>query len=242
MEGTQKMPANPTQLPEDICVLHIDRNQLFREGLRRILHETPFKILGEASSLRDGIDQIASLNPHLIIVDTNVTQKPSANCARESLIDLMVGVESASARARVVMLTDTVAIPRLANALGAGLGGYLLKDMSAEALKQSLQLVHLGETVFPTDLADLLINNRFVALGSNGSDGRNEGLSGRETEILSCLVNGHSNKAIANQLEITEGTVKVHLKGILKKIHVNNRTQAAIWAVQNGIVAEVNDG
>ncbi len=64
-------------------------------------------------------------------------------------------------------------------------------------------------------------------------------MSDRETEILACLVNGHSNKAIANQLQITEGTVKVHLKGVLKKIHASNRTQAAIWALQNGIIADV---
>ncbi len=77
-------------------------------------------------------------------------------------------------------------------------------------------------------------------MSSNGSATNGHGgLSPRETEILSCLVNGLSNKEIAIRLDITEGTVKVHLKGVLKKIHVHNRTQAAIWAVQNGIVADV---
>lgn len=211
-------------------VLHIDRNQLFREGLRRILDGSPFYVSFEASSFNDGNNQITAQSPGMVIIDTNGYG--------EVLPELMYTARSVAVPPRVVILTDTVAIPRLASALSAGVDGYLLKDMSADALKQSLRLVMIGEKVFPTDLAHLLINNRFVA--QNGAPtARNGVLSDRETEILACLVNGHSNKAIANRLQITEGTVKVHLKGVLKKIHASNRTQAAIWALQNGIVADV---
>lgn len=219
------------QTMDKILVLHIDRNQLFREGLRRILSDSPFMVEGEASSLEEGLDQIPALNPRMIIIDP-------AGC-NTALTDLMSHARDFSPEVRVVVLTDTVGIPRLTNALTAGVDGYLLKDMSTDALKQSLLLVLAGETVFPTNLAHLLINNRFMAVGNGGRGGRNGVLSDRETEILSCLVNGRSNKMIANHLEITEGTVKVHLKGILKKINVTNRTQAAIWAVQHGIVADV---
>ena len=215
----------------NISILHIDRNQLFREGVRRILSNSPFSVQGEASSLADGLDQIPALKPCVIIVDTN-------DC-HDVLTNLMISARGISPRAHVVILTDTVAIARLADALSAGVDGYLLKDMSPDALKQSLKLVLMGEKVFPTDLAYLLVNNRFLASGNGGQGGGNGHLSDRETEILSCLVNGLSNKVIANQLQITEGTVKVHLKGILKKIQVQNRTQAAIWAIQHGIVADV---
>jgi two-component system nitrate/nitrite response regulator NarL len=213
-------------------VLHIDRNQLFREGLRRILDDSPFYVSFEAASFPEGASQVIAQKPGIVIIDTDGYG--------EVLPELMHCARSVAVPPRVVVLTNTVGIPRLASALSAGVDGYLLKDMSAEALKQSLSLVMMGEKVFPTDLADLLINNRFVAQSENGGPtARNSTLSERETEILACLVNGHSNKAIANRLQITEGTVKVHLKGVLKKIHAQNRTQAAIWALQHGIVADV---
>lgn len=214
-------------------VLHIDRNQLFREGLRRILEDSPFYVACEAASFSDGIGQVTAQSPGIVIVDPNGHG--------DILPELMFCARSVATPPRVVVLTDTVGIPRLAGALSAGVDGYLLKDMSADALKQSLRLVLMGEKVFPTDLAYLLINNRFIAqpTAGQGDTGAIGNLSDREAEILACLVNGHSNKAIANRLQITEGTVKVHLKGVLKKIHVSNRTQAAIWALQNGIVADV---
>ena len=216
-------------ISSDIRVLHIDRNQLFREGLRRILQDTCFRVRAAVASVKDGIDQMSALSPDLVLVDAH------ENC--EALPDLMYGAKRVSPQPRVVMLTDTVAIPRLASALGAGLHGYLLKDMSAEALKQSLHLVRMGQTVFPTNLADLLIDSRLFTAGTGGHAEHTKTLSDRELQILSCLVHGHSNKAIGNQLDIAEGTVKMHLKGIVKKIHVSNRTQAAIWAVQHGIAS-----
>lgn len=215
---------------DETPVLHIDRNQLFREGLKRILDDSPFYVSFEAASFSEGASQVIATKPGIVIIDTDGYG--------EVLPELMQCARSVAVPPRVVVLTNTVGIPRLAAALSAGVDGYLLKDMSAEALKQSLRLVLMGEKVFPTDLADLLINNRFVAQ-NGGQTERSGTLSERETEILACLVNGHSNKAIANRLQITEGTVKVHLKGVLKKIHAQNRTQAAIWALQHGIVADV---
>jgi len=215
---------------QQVSTLLIDRNQLFREGLRRILEGSSFSILFEGASFAAGASQIASGHPGMIIIDTSGYG--------DVLPELMLMARSESNPPRVVVLTDTVAIPRLVSALTAGVDGYLLKDMSTNALKQSLNLVLMGEKVFPTDLAHLLINNRFTAQSSRSAE-RGGTLSERESEILACLVNGHSNKVIANRLQITEGTVKVHLKGVLKKIHANNRTQAAVWALQNGIVGDV---
>ena len=219
-------------LTESANILHIDRNRLFREGLRRILIDSPFVIQGEAPTIEDGVKQISSLKPNMIIVDPG-------GFSNGALDDLIHNAATLSPKPRVVVLTDKVGMASLANALDAGASGYLLKDMSTEALTQSLRLVLMGETVLPTDLAHLLINNRFIVSHNGTPVNGSGGLSGRETEILACLVNGASNKAIANQLDITEGTVKVHLKGILKKIRVQNRTQAAIWAIQNGVVADV---
>ena len=107
--------------------------------------------------------------------------------------DLIHNAGALSPKPRVVVLTDKVGMSSLANALDAGASGYLLKDMSTDALTQSLRLVLMGEAVFPTDLPYLLINNRFIVSRNGAPVNGSGGLSGRETEILSCLVNGASN-------------------------------------------------
>jgi two-component system nitrate/nitrite response regulator NarL len=124
-------------------------------------------------------------------------------------------------------------VDALRDAMNAGANGYLMKDVSPEALIQSLELVIMGEKVFPTNLASMLLD--MSAITPQHSI---RGLSPREQEILQSLVTGASNKLIAIKLGITEATVKVHLKTLLRKIDVNNRTQAAIWAMNNGFTAE----
>lgn len=218
-----------TQKPgTEISIVHIDHNQLFREGLRRILGDSRYRVVGEATSSAEGIRLVTVLKPQLIIMDTR-------DC-KGALAELMASARAVSPRPGVVVLTDKLEIPPLARALEAGVDGYLLKDMSSESLRQSLELVLTGEKVFPTALTDFLVDDQFVVSQNAKIEGRSGALSNREAEILTCLVNGHSNKTIANQLHIMEGTVKVHLKGILKKIRVRNRTQAAIWAIHNGVM------
>jgi two-component system, NarL family, nitrate/nitrite response regulator NarL len=132
------------------------------------------------------------------------------------------------------VLAGDCSVDALRDAMNAGADGYLMKDVSPEALIQSLELVMMGEKVFPTNLAAMLfdLNNASSPVNSI------RGLSPREQEILRALVTGSSNKLIAIKLGITEATVKVHLKTLLRKIDVNNRTQAAIWAMNNGFTAE----
>lgn len=216
----------------EIRILHIDPNQLFREGLRRILSGPRFDMESEATTVRQALETIAERMPDIVIVDTSSVDN--------QLDDVMKALNSLSPRPRVVVLTEILILATLTHALGAGVDGYLLKNMSPEALEHSLNLVVVGEKVFPTELAHLLVNNRYSPR-PGGTTVNGKRLSNREGEILSCLVNGESNKGIANLLQITEGTVKVHLKGILKKINVTNRTQAAIWALQNGMACDVSE-
>jgi two-component system, NarL family, nitrate/nitrite response regulator NarL len=150
-------------------------------------------------------------------------------------------IRAAALRTRIVFLTESIRINRLADALAEGVDGYLLKNMSAEALHQSLQLVLLGEKVFPTDLAHLLTNDRMASRNGTAQWRHVNGLSGREMQILGCLRNGAQNKQIARDLQIADSTVKVHLKAILKKIGAQNRTQAAIWALAQGVREIVPD-
>lgn len=214
-------------------VFHIDSNQLFREGLRRILSDSPFKIDGESSTFGDGLTRISELAPDVVILDGSL--------CKETPQEKIKPLAELSPMPKIVVLAESLCLVALRRALMSGVDGYLLKNMSPDALKQSLNLVIMGEKVFPTALARVLVDNRFIPQANEPEFGtsRHSRLSERETEILSCLVNGYSNKSIANHLDITEGTVKVHLKGILKKINAQNRTQAAIWALQHGIVNEI---
>jgi two-component system, NarL family, nitrate/nitrite response regulator NarL len=209
----------------------IDSSRLFREGLRRIFSDSSFEVVHEAFSIEDALPFIESLQPALVLADL-----PDGG---EALTAAVNKIRAAAPSARIVVLTETIRVSRLADALSAGVDGYLLKNMSGDALQQSLRLVLLGEKVFPTDLAHLLTNGRIMSRSDNGQIGHFNGLSDREMQILACLLNGAQNKQIAYELKISDGTVKVHLKAILKKIHVQNRTQAAIWALNHGIARDI---
>ncbi|SMH60739.1 LuxR C-terminal-related transcriptional regulator [Azospirillum agricola] len=212
-----------------INVFLIDANKLFREGMKRLFEGTPFHVVGEAGSLRDGTAPMNAIGPDGI--DMLLVDLPSGV---DDEVEAMRVLREEHPHIKTVILTTDLDTRRLSAALGAGAGGYLLKDIACEALMQSLKLVMMGEKVFPTHLAELLVSGRTEDMGAELPT-RRKGLSQREVQILRCLLNGNSNKMIANHLHITEATVKVHLKSLLRKINASNRTQAAIWALNNGI-------
>ncbi|PWC88239.1 response regulator transcription factor, partial [Azospirillum sp. TSO5] len=194
---------------DPINVFLIDANKLFREGMKRLFEGTPFNVVGEAGSLREGLSTLnTGTNPDLILIDL-----PSG---ADEEVDAMRTLRENHPSIRIVILTNDLETRRLSAALGAGAGGYLLKDIACEALMQSLKLVMMGEKVFPTHLAELLVSGRTEDMGAELPT-RRKGLSQREVQILRCLLNGNSNKMIANHLNITEATVKVHLKSLLRK-------------------------
>ena len=213
---------------DPVNVFLIDANKLFREGMKRLFENSPFKVIGEAGSLREGVPAVeaAGTRPELILIDLA--------SGGEDEVEAMRTLRAQYPQIRVVILTSDLCTRRLSGALGAGADGYLMKDIACEALMQSLRLVMMGEKVFPTHLAELLVSGRADDMGAE-VPARRKGLSQREVQILRCLLNGNSNKMIANHLNITEATVKVHLKSLLRKINASNRTQAAIWALNNGI-------
>ncbi|WP_209880295.1 LuxR C-terminal-related transcriptional regulator [Azospirillum soli] len=213
---------------DPVNVFLIDANKLFREGMKRLFETTPFKVIGEAGSLREGVPAVeaAGNRSDLILIDL-------ASGGDEE-VESMRALRAEHPQIRIVILTSDLCTRRLSGALGAGADGYLMKDIAPDALMQSLKLVMMGEKVFPTHLAELLVSGRHEDMGTE-VPARRKGLSQREIQILRCLLNGNSNKMIANHLHITEATVKVHLKSLLRKINASNRTQAAIWALNNGI-------
>ena len=194
----------------------IEANRLFRQGLKHLLADTRFAVEAEFSTTGQAVDGAIASGLVIVGEDGDLQQ-----------------LRGAYPGARIVVLASDFAVDALRDAMNAGADGYLMKDVSPEALLQSLELVMMGEKVFPTNLAAMLFDMNVIAPQHSV-----RGLSPREQEILQALVTGSSNKLIAIKLGITEATVKVHLKTLLRKIDVNNRTQAAIWAMNNGFTAD----
>ena len=206
-------------------VILIDVSRLFREGLRRIFADSALTVVHESVSVEEALPVMRSLRPSLVLCDIAGSG--------DALTSQIGEIRAAAPSARIVVLTQAIRVDRLADALAAGVDGYLAKNLSADALLQALRLVLLGEKVLPTDLADLLTTRH--TSWPNSQPHPMNGLSDREMQILACLVKGDQNKQIAQALNISDGTVKVHLKAILKKTGAQNRTQAAIWAMDHGI-------
>lgn len=212
-----------------IDVTLLSRNEIAREGLRRILLSDQFDVRSsamDAASLDGSEPAGRSERPHIIIIDDSPGNDAIGSCRELS---------AKYPNARLVLLADDYEFDEVALAFGCGIDGYIVKEISCEPLIESLKLVALGEKVLPSQLAR---NLSFVSAGSTGGDWHEgvaaAGLSEREVEILRCLTLGLANKVVSRRLSISEATVKVHVKAILRKLRVANRTQAAIWAIKHG--------
>ncbi|MBI3453705.1 MAG: response regulator transcription factor, partial [Rhodospirillales bacterium] len=183
--------------------LLIHRNRLIRHGLKTVLQGSSLTVVGEADRLGEGLAAIATgIRADLVLLDGPA----SAEQEREAVQRLRAVLP----KARLVVLASESSPQRLTNAFQSGIDGYLMDNLAPGALVQSLQLVMMGEKVFPTQMtAPAAAQPHPAAFG---------GLSPRETQILRCLANGDSNKQIAARLSITEGTVKVHVRSLMRKI------------------------
>lgn len=200
----------------------VDADKLFRAGLTRLFDDTPCRIVYDTS----GVETIEGCAepPELILL--GITEQTD-----EDAVAILRGLFP---EARIVVLSQDIGLARMGKMFDQGANGYLVKSISPEALVQSLNLVMAGQNVYPSELAMLITRGPAEQPQARSS----RGLSEREHQILQGLLRGESNKMIALKLGITEATVKVHLKSLLRKINVRNRTQAAIWAMNNGLDAE----
>ncbi|WP_243373939.1 LuxR C-terminal-related transcriptional regulator [Microvirga solisilvae] len=218
-----------------IPTLLVEPNTLLREGLRRILAETPYNPVSLAASFDEALAGWEAANhPFLMIMD--------GVRAHDEACHQIQRLKADSPSARVLILVDRYDLKQIIAAFQAGADAYLVKSVSCEVLVKTLDLVMLGEVVFPSIVLELLREHALhvdpeveTQAMEKPADGhfQSKGLSVRETVILRCLMEGDSNKLIARKFDITEATVKVHVKAILRKIHAKNRTQAAIWAASH---------
>jgi len=206
-------------------ILIIDDHPLFRKGVAQLIAMAPhLAVVGEASNGERGVEMAKALDPDLILLDLNM--------AGMGGIETLKAIHAAGLDCRVVILTVSDDADELVAAIRAGADGYLLKDMEPEDLLSAIDGALNGRTVIGERLSGLLARAIHEEAVTKQRD--TAVLTDREKEILQGLVQGLANKLIARNLRITEATVKVHVKNLLKKLGFHSRLEAAVWAVGRG--------
>lgn len=217
------------QVGVGVDTLILGRNAILCEGLRRILAEQGFAIRPLLPHDADWTLPNDRASPALIVVDSP---------AIDEGIDACSLLRSTYPEAKIVLISDTSDLDPVCRACAVGIDGYVLKAIGCDALVGALRLVLLGEKIIPAQSLALLASSRVPSFGMDAPAAPSDvDLTDREIEILGRLVHGDANKIISRRLQITEATVKVHVKAVLRKLKVMNRTQAAIWAVNHGLFA-----
>ena len=203
-------------------VVIVDDHPLFRKGLTQLLQTLPrFHLVGEASTGREGIILARQAQPDLLLLDLNMKDM--------SGLEVLKHIKAMDLDTRVVMITVSDQAEDLISALREGADGYLLKDMEPEEMVASLQAAANGRVIVSDSLTHLLA----AALREDKRPRTAEDaqLTEQELRILELIAGGLSNKQIGKELDIAEGTVKVHVKHLLRKLGLRSRVEAAVWAV-----------
>ena len=206
------------------CVV-VSPNQFFRDGVRQALRNTAFDIVADAATAPQ-IVSVTRSGVDLLIWSPGVSDDLEAE-AGELRIHFTSGPPT-----RFVVLTDTDDIPLVGRVAALGVDAILSHSMAAEVFAPTLDVIMLGQPVFPPTVVQAASFQAAAGSGIAEEKLGAAGLTGREAQILGFLVGGASNKVIARELCVTEPTVKAHVKGLFRKIGVNNRTQAAVWAAR----------
>lgn len=209
-----------------IRVLIADDHKMVREGLRRILEfDGEIQVIDEADNGEECINKIRSSKPDIVLLDINM---PVMNG-----IEALQEIRKKKLKTKVIILTVHNEIEYLLRAVDIGIDGYILKDSDAHELIRAVTSVYEGDKFIQPSLIPLL-NSKLIARDLDAE--RLEQLSKREIEVLKLVAVGMFNKEIGVELGISERTVKNHLSSIFKKIDSSDRTQAAVFAIRNGLV------
>lgn len=212
-----------------IRVLIIDDHSLFRSGIRLVLQrQADFELVGEAGSGLEGVKDAKRLNPDVILLDLHMPDM--------SGLETIPLLKDEAPNAQIVMLTVSEDAEDLLEALRIGARGYLLKNIDTDFLLQSIRRAAAGESVMSPQMGGKLADAMRAPAKGNAVDSLK--LSPREKEIIVKLARGDSNKEIARELDLSESTVKIHVQGILRKLNLASRVQAAVYAVEHGLVVE----
>lgn len=205
--------------------LVIDNHPLLLEGVKQLFElDKGFRLVGAATTSDEGVRLAQEYNPDIILLDLNMGDTHG--------LDILKQLKSLRIDSQVIVLTVSNAPKDMMEALKQGADGYLLKDMEPEEILDKLRTAGDGEIVLNEAVSSMLTRMmREEDRKPSPSDAR---LTQREREILSLITQGMSNKSIGNELQISDGTVKVHVKNLLRKINAKSRLEAAIWAIEKG--------
>jgi len=212
-----------------IRVVIVDDHDLFRTGLRNLLEEQSVQVVGEAAAGAEAVRAVAELTPDVVVMDLNMPGMSGVEATRQ--------ITSISPLTRVVVLTISDQDGDVMDAILAGACGYLLKDASIQDLIRGIGAAAVGESLIsPTIAAKVLRRVRSSSSQPEIERTIRAELSDREIEVLKLIANGKDNAMIAGELHISPKTVKNHISNILMKLQIDNRIQAAVFAVRSGIV------
>ena len=210
-------------------VLVVDDHDLFRTGLRTLLEEHGVHVVGEASTGDEAVRRARDLAPNVVVMDLNMPGMTGVEATRR--------IVNSAPLTRIVVLTISDQDNDVLDAIVAGACGYLLKDASIEDLLRGIHAAAVGESLIsPHIAAKVLQRVRAASTLPGGADAIRSELSEREIEVLKLIANGKDNAEIATELFISPKTVKNHISNILMKLQIENRIQAAVYAVRSGIV------
>jgi DNA-binding NarL/FixJ family response regulator len=212
------MTNNESSGTKRITVLIADDHMLLREGIAAVIQgENDMSVVAEASNGREAVERYREYRPDVTLMDLLMPQ-----------MDGPAAVEAIRAEfpeARIVILTTYRGDAQALRALKAGASGYLLKGLIRTELLESIRSVHAGRRRIPPEIA--------AELAEHAAD---EALSDRELRVLTCVASGNSNREVAEQLSVSEETVKAHMKNILSKLRAKDRTHAVTIALKRGII------
>jgi NarL family two-component system response regulator LiaR len=219
-------------MTETIRILIADDHAIVREGLRWLIDTEPgIELVGEAADGVEAVLKARSLQPDVILLDLVMPRKDG--------IEAIAEIKRENPEARILVLTSFAEDDKVFPAIQAGALGYLLKDSSPQELLKAIREVYQGESSLHPTIARKLIGelNRPSDLPAT-----EEPLTEREVEVLSLVARGLSNQEIAERLVVSERTVRSHVSNILGKLHLANRTQAALYAVREGLASPDTNG
>lgn len=213
-----------------VRIFLIDDHNLFRSGVKALLSRQPdFEVVGEAADGLEGLKRAKALKPDVVLLDLNmpgISGLEAVQLLRDEL-----------PKTEVLMLTVSEDAEDLMDALRAGARGYLLKNIDTEFLIDAVRRAARGEAVMSPQMTSKLVEGlQDGARRASAATAAEHPISPREREILVCLARGASNKEIARDLDLAESTVKIHVQNILRKLNLTSRVQAAVYAVEHGIV------
>lgn len=213
---------------EPIRVLIVDDHALFRQGLARILEmEEDIVVVGEAANGREALDRAPELRPHVVLMDINMPVVNGLEATRR--------LHRKLPHVGIIGLTIHDDEEYLRELIKEGAQGYLLKDTEPVRVVEAIRRVFRGEAFLPPNLITKLFSTLQRPSAADDAAPPEEDLTPREREVLQCIAQGMSNKEIAVSLYISEKTVKNHISSIFRKLDLTDRTQAAVYAIKQGL-------